>query len=405
MKVINGGITAPIGFVAAGINCGLKKNKNKKDLAVVYSEKICSAAGVYTTNTVKGEPLRVTMEHLENANAQAIIVNSGNANTCTGQKGYENAKIMAKLTAESLSLKTEDIIVASTGIIGAHLNMEVIEKGIPDVCSMISKQGYIDAREAIKTTDTVKKDLSLEIEIEGKKVKIGAMAKGSGMIHPNMATMLSFITTDLNIDSELLKEALQSSVNKSYNMISVDVDTSTNDMVVVLANGMAGNPKITTKDSNYKLFLDALHFLNTDLAKKIAKDGEGATKLIETIVKGAFTEEEAEKIAKTITASSLVKTAIFGADANWGRILCAIGYSGMEVSPEDISISFESGKGYLTVYENNEPVDFSEEKAKEILSESEIQIIVELKRGEFEAVAWGCDLTYEYVRINGDYRS
>lgn len=405
MKIINGGITAPVGFKAAGINCGLKKNEKKKDLAVVYSERICNAAGVYTTNTVKGEPLRVTMEHLEDSRAQAIIVNSGNANTCTGQRGYENAKRMAVLTAECLNLSPFDVIVASTGIIGLHLNMEAIERGIPEVCSNISKQGYIDAREAIKTTDTVKKDMSLEIDINGKKVTIGAMAKGSGMIHPNMATMLSFITTDIDIDPQLLSEALKCSVGKTYNMISIDGDTSTNDMVAILANGMAGNSKIVEKDSNYKTFLDALFFLNTEMAKKIAKDGEGATKLLETIVKGAVSEKEAEVIAKTITASSLVKTAMFGADANWGRILCAIGYSGMGVNPDEVTISFESGKGYITVYDNNEPINFSEDKAKEILSENEIQIIVGLKRGCHEAVAWGCDLTYEYVRINGDYRS
>lgn len=405
MKVINGGITAPIGFVAAGINCGLRKNVKKKDLAVVYSEKICTAVAVYTTNKVKGEPLRVTMEHLENREAQAVIVNSGNANTCTGVKGYENAQRMAQLTGESLNIKVQDVIVASTGIIGVQLNMEALEKGIPEVCKNISKQGYIDAREAIKTTDTVKKDLSIEIDIDGKRVTIGAMAKGSGMIHPNMATMLSFITTDLDIDGELLSEALKQSVSKTYNMISVDGDTSTNDMVVILANGMAQNTKITQKDINYKIFLDALQFLNTELAKKIAKDGEGATKLIEAFVKGAASEDSAAKIAKAIIASSLVKTAMFGADANWGRILCAIGYCGENINPDEVSISFESGKGYIKVYDNSQPLDFSEEKAKEILLENEVQIIVELSSGGFDAIAWGCDLSYEYVRINGDYRS
>ena len=405
MKMINGGITAPIGFVAAGIHCGLKKNLNKKDLALIYSERLCNAAGVYTLNKVKGEPLRVTMKHLENHESQAIIINSGNANTCTGAMGYENARIMAQLTAECLGIKEEDVIVASTGIIGAQLNMEVIEKGIPEVCRVISKLGYIDAREAIKTTDTVKKDIAIELDIDGTKVKIGAMAKGSGMIHPNMATMLAFVTTDLNIDALLLDEALKESVDKSYNMISVDGDTSTNDMVVILANGMAENPKITTKDSNYKIFSEALQFLNIELAKKIAKDGEGATKLIETYVQGASTVAEAVKVAKTITASSLVKTAMFGADANWGRILCAIGYSGEDIDPNKVQISFESGKGYIKVYDNSEPVDFSEEKAKEILLESEVQIIVELNKGNYEAIAWGCDLSYEYVRINGDYRS
>lgn len=405
MKIINGGITAPIGFVAAGIHCGLKKNVKKKDLAVIYSKKICTAAGVYTTNKVKGAPLMLTMEHLENLKAQAIIVNSGNANACTGIVGYENAKRMAKLTADSLNIKLEDVVVASTGVIGAHLNMELLEKGIPEVCKGVSKQGYIDAREAIKTTDTVKKDLAVEIDIDGKKVTIGAMAKGSGMVHPNMATMLSFITTDLDIDETLLAEALKESAKKTYNMISVDGDTSTNDMMIILANGMAANAKITEKDINYKIFIDALQFLNTELAKKIAKDGEGATKLIETLVKGAASEEEAAKIAKAIIASSLVKTAMFGADANWGRILCAIGYCGADINPESVSISFESGKGYIRVYENSLPLDFSEEKAKEILLENEIQIIVELNNGNFEAVAWGCDLSYEYVRINGDYRS
>lgn len=405
MKIINGGITAPIGFVAAGIHCGMKKNAKKKDLAVIYSEKACTAAAVYTTNKVKGEPLRVTMEHLENLQAQAIVVNSGSANTCTGLRGYEDAKRMAEITGNCLGIKAQDVIVASTGVIGVHLNMEALEKGIPEICNVLSKQGYIDAREAIKTTDTVKKDLSVEIDIDGKKVIIGGMAKGSGMVHPNMATMLAFITTDLDIDGALLVDAMKESVSKTYNMISVDGDTSTNDMAVILANGMAGNSKITEKNGNYKIFLNALQFLNTELAKKIAKDGEGATKLMETTVSGATSESQAVNVAKAIIASSLVKTAMFGADANWGRILCAIGYCGEDINTNKVSISFESGKGYIRVYENSEPVEFSEEKAKEILSENEIQIIVELNNGDFDATAWGCDLSYEYVRINGDYRS
>ncbi|MFA9397418.1 MAG: bifunctional glutamate N-acetyltransferase/amino-acid acetyltransferase ArgJ [Clostridiaceae bacterium] len=405
MKIINGGVTAPKGFTAVGIYAGLKKNPNKKDMALIYSECICECAGVYTSNKVKGEPLKITMEHLEDGKAQAVIINSGNANTCTGIEGLENARKMTKLTAEGLNIKEKDVIVASTGVIGMQLDMGKIENGIKDIVNKPTKQGYITAREAIMTTDTVKKDISIEIEIDGKKVVIGAMAKGSGMIHPNMCTMLSFITTDINIDASLLKQSLKESADISYNRISIDGDTSTNDMVVILANGMAENEKIVEKDSNYKLFKDALDFLNTEMAKKVAADGEGATKLIETKVIGAKTKEEAANISKTVTASSLVKTAMFGSDANWGRILCAIGYSGEEIDPDKVDISFESGKGYIDVCEKGVPLDFSEETAKKILGEHDITIWIDLHEGQEEATTWGCDLSYEYVRINGDYRS
>jgi glutamate N-acetyltransferase/amino-acid N-acetyltransferase len=405
MKIISGGITAPKGFLASGVFCGLKKNKNKKDMALIYSESECNVAAVYTTNKVKGEPIRVTMEHLQNKKAQAIIINSGNANTCTGQLGFDNAKEMTRLTAESLKINQEDVVVASTGVIGVQLDMEAVKSGIPNVCSKMTKDGFIAAREAIMTTDTIKKDMAIEIEIDGKKVVIAGMAKGSGMIHPNMATMLSFITTDVDIDADLLDAAIKESTEFTYNMISVDGDTSTNDMAIVFANGKAENKKITEKDSNYKLFLDALNFLNTELAKLMAKDGEGATKLIETRVYNSKTLDDAKKVAKAIVASSLVKTAMFGADANWGRILCAAGYSGVEINPSTIDVSFESSKGYIKVCENGAGIEFSEEKAKEILSESEITIHVDIKDGEFSTVSWGCDLSYEYVRINGDYRS
>lgn len=405
MEIIKGGITAPKGFLASGVHCGIKKNMKKKDMAVIYSEVKSSAAAVYTQNLVKGEPLLVTMEKMKDGNAQAVIINSGNANTCTGKQGYEDAKTMCENTAKALNISSEDVLVASTGVIGMMLNMDAINQGIPEVCKSISKQGYIDAREAIMTTDTVKKDIAVSIEIDGKKVTIGGMAKGSGMIHPNMATMLSFITTDANISKELLQEALSESVKATYNMISIDGDTSTNDMVLVLANGMAQNHSINKNDNSYKEFYEALNFVNIYLSRLIAKDGEGATRLFETNVKGAKTLEDARKAAKAVVSSSLVKAAVFGSDANWGRVLCALGYCGAYIEQDKITVSYESAKGYIEVYENGTPVSFDEEKAKEILNQEEVTINVELNLGEYEATSWGCDLSYEYVRINGDYRS
>ncbi|QAA31066.1 bifunctional glutamate N-acetyltransferase/amino-acid acetyltransferase ArgJ [Clostridium manihotivorum] len=405
MDILVGGVTAPKGFVASGIHCGLKKKKEKKDLALIYSEKICDAAAVYTQNKVKGCPILVTEKNLLDYKAQAIIVNSGNANTCTGEDGIIKANKMAELVSERLGISKEDVVVASTGVIGVPLNIEAIESGMDELVNSINKNGNIDAREAIMTTDTIKKEVAVSIKVGDKKVTIGAMAKGSGMIHPNMATMLGFVTTDVSIDGRLLKEALSYATNKSFNRISVDGDTSTNDMVSVLANGMAGNTKITDKDEDYYKFVNALTFVCTELAKLIAKDGEGATKMIECYVKGALNEEHAASLAKTVIQSSLVKTAVFGADANWGRILCALGYSDEPLEVDKVDVSFDSIKGYLEVCKNGRPVPFSEEKAKLVLGESEISIIIDLKMGEEEAVAWGCDLSYEYVRINGDYRT
>lgn len=405
MKQVRGGVTAAKGFLASGMHVGIRKNKEKKDLALVWSEKMCVAAAVYTTNKVKGQPLIVTREHLSDGKAQAIIVNSGNANTCTGEAGIAAAKRMASLVAERLPVKPEDVVVASTGIIGQLLDVNVIEAGMDSLVAGLSKAGYLDAREAIMTTDTVKKELAVQFEIKGKTVTIGAMAKGSGMIHPNMATMLSFITTDCAIDQCLLQKALSASVRRSYNRVSVDGATSTNDMVVILANGMAENPIITGEDDDYQEFYEALDWLNIQMARAIARDGEGATKLIECVVEGASDEEKAEQLAKGVICSSLVKTAFFGADANWGRILCALGYTRNDFDPEKVDVSFESASGYISVCKNGAPLPFSEEKAKKILSYQEVTVYIDLHEGDAQATAWGCDLSYEYVRINGDYRT
>ena len=405
MKQIRGGVTAAKGFMAEGIHVGIRKNKEKKDLALVWSEVPCSAAAVYTKNTVIGQPLIVTKEHLADGTAQAIIVNSGNANTCTGTQGIAAAKRMAALVAARLPVKATDVVVASTGVIGQQLDVSVIEAGMDELVAGLSKTGNISAREAIMTTDTVKKEVAVEFEIEGKPVVIGAMAKGSGMIHPNMATMLSFVTTDCAISSEVLQKALSSSVRKTYNRVSVDGDTSTNDMVVILANGMAGNAAIIDEGPAYSLFLDALDWLNVQLSRMIARDGEGATKLIECTVEGASDETKAEELAKGVICSSLVKTAFFGADANWGRILCALGYTRNDFDPNKVDVAFESASGYIEVCKNGVPLPFSEEKAKKILSYQEVAVFVTLNEGNAQATAWGCDLSYEYVRINGDYRT
>lgn len=405
MKQVRGGVTAAKGFLASGMHVGIRKNKEKKDLALVWSERMCAAAAVYTTNKVKGQPLIVTREHLSDGKAQAIIVNSGNANTCTGEAGIAAAKRMAALVAERLPVKPEDVVVASTGVIGQLLDVSVIEAGMDSLVAGLSKAGYLDAREAIMTTDTVKKELAVQFELKGKTVTIGAMAKGSGMIHPNMATMLSFITTDCAIDQRLLQKALSASVRRSYNRVSVDGDTSTNDMVVILANGMAENPIITSADDDYQEFYEALDWLNIQMARAIARDGEGATKLIECVVEGASDEEKAEQLAKGVICSSLVKTAFFGADANWGRILCALGYTRNDFDPEKVDVSFESASGYISVCKNGAPLPFNEEKAKKILSYQEVTVYVDLHEGDAQATAWGCDLSYEYVRINGDYRT
>jgi len=403
MEIIKGGVTAAKDFYSSGIHCGIKRAK--KDLALIYSPKLCNAAAVYTTNQVKGEPLYVTMKHIKNGKAQAIIINSGNANTCTGEDGKKKAFMMADLTSKALDIDKKNVLVASTGIIGVSLPIEKIENGMDKLVEALSKDEEEKASEAILTTDTSNKTIALTFTIGDKSVTIGGMAKGSGMIHPNMATMLSFITTDLNIEQPLLQEALRESVNKSYNRISVDGDTSTNDMVVILANGEAGNIAITGKGDDYNTFLDALNYLNTYLAKLIAKDGEGATKLIECQVIGSDSEETAEILSKSVIRSSLVKAACFGADANWGRILCALGYSNIALDIHKIDVAFESQEGNITVYQGGMPIIFNENKAKKILKASEIKILVNLNQGDKSAVAWGCDLTYEYVRINGDYRS
>ena len=405
INYIEGGITAPKGFLASGIHCGLKKSNLKKDLALIYSEVPATASGMYTKNKVKGAPIYITKEHLTNKKAQAIIINSGNANTCNGEDGLHKAKKMTSLQAKELNLKTDDVLVASTGVIGVPLNIDAIKNGIPLLTEKLSKDGFEDASSAIMTTDTFKKQLAVEFYLGDKKVTIGAMAKGSGMIEPNMGTMLSFITTDLSISPELLNEALKSSVKLTYNRVSVDGDTSTNDMVLILANGLAENTTITEKDENYNKFLEILTNLNIKMAKNIAKDGEGATKLLECQIIGAASEKDAVILGKSVINSSLVKTAMFGSDANWGRILCALGYANIDFDPEKVDVSFESSAGSIKVCEAGSPLPFSEEKAKDILTQDEIIIKVDLSLGNHDAYVWGCDLSYEYVKINGDYRS
>jgi len=405
MKELRGGITAPIGFTASGVHCGIRKNKEKKDLALVWSEKPCAAAAVYTTNKVVGQPLVVTKEHPADGRARAIIVNSGNANTCTGPQGVADARRMAALVAERLPVDARDVIVASTGVIGVPLDVSVIEAGMDDLVAGLSKSGSIDAREAIMTTDTMKKESALSEDIGGKVVTIGAMAKGSGMINPNMATMLGFVTTDCAISTELLQKALSATVRRTFNRVSVDGDTSTNDMVVVLANGMAGNRPIAEEGEDYRDFAEALEWVCTELSRMIARDGEGATRLVECTVTGAGDEDDAEAFAKAVISSNLVKTAMFGSDANWGRVLCALGYSGPAFDPDKVDLAFESSRGYIEVCRAGAPLPFSEDKAKKVLGDREIQILVSLNGGSGEATAWGCDLSYEYVKINGDYRT
>lgn len=405
IKTINGGITAPKGFLASGIHCGLKKNKEMKDLALIYSELPCYAAGVFTSNKVKGAPIYISKEHLSNKKAQAVIINSGNANTCNGDDGLGKAKKMTSVAATSLNIATEDVLVASTGVIGVPLDIELIEAFIPSLAKCLSKEGSGDASSAIMTTDTFKKELAIEVTIGGKAVTLGSMSKGSGMIEPNMCTMLAFVTTDVNISPELLEEALTKTAKVSYNRVSVDGDTSTNDTLFILANGLAQNPIINTKNDDYYAFVEALEYLNVYLAKKIAQDGEGATKLIECKIIGADNEEHALLLSKSVINSSLVKTAIFGCDANWGRILCALGYAKVDFDPEKVNVYFESIAGSIIVCKNGSSVGFDEDIALKILQEKEILIKIELNLGDFELSTWGCDLSYDYVKINGDYRS
>ncbi len=390
MKIISGGICAAKGFKANGIHCGIRKNRTKRDLALIYSDTICSAAAVYTTNLVKGAPLKVTKDHIENGYAQAIICNSGNANTCNAN-GVEIAELTSSILSKELGVNKNDIIIASTGVIGQPLDIEPIKMGIPALVEGLSSNGGEYAAEAIMTTDVVKKEIAVEFTVGGKICKIGGIAKGSGMIHPNMATMLVFITTDCNISPEMLKKALSTDIQNTFNMISIDGDTSTNDMVTVLANGMAGNDKITSEGEDFNAFMKALNTVNITLCRKIASDGEGATKLLECSVSGAKSLEIAKTVAKSVICSSLTKAAMFGADANWGRVLCAIGYSGAEVDVDKIDVYFKSSKGEIQVCKDGSGVDFSEEKAKEILLENEIDIIINLGGGEFSSTAWGCD--------------
>ena len=404
MQLINGGVCAAQGFTANGIHCGIRKNTTKADLALVLSQVPANAAAIYTTNLVKGAPLLVTKAHLSNGKAQAVICNSGNANTCNAD-GIEIAEKMSQLAADQLGIAADDVVVASTGVIGQRLNVEPIAAGLPQLAAGLSVEGADAAAKAIMTTDTIDKQVAVEFELGGKVCRMGGMAKGSGMIHPNMATMLVFITTDAAISAEMIQKALRCDVQDTFNMTSVDGDTSTNDMVTLLANGLAGNAEITEEGEDFAIFMKALNTITMHLCRMIAGDGEGATRLIECKVTGAADMAVARTAAKSVICSSLVKAAMFGADANWGRILCAIGYSGADVDVTKVDVAFRSAKGEIPVCKDGAGIDFSEEIAKEILLEKEIEILVSLGDGDCAATAWGCDLTYDYVKINGDYRT
>ena len=404
IKQIPGGVTAAQGFTASGVHCGIRKNKSKRDLALIYADTLCSAAAVYTQNLVKGACILVTQQHLKNGKAQAVIANSGNANTCNAD-GVEKAERMCLLAAKELGIPQEDVLVASTGVIGQVLPIEPIENSVAALTSALSKEGGTDAAEAIMTTDTVKKEIAVQIEVGGKTVTIGGIAKGSGMIHPNMATMLGFLTTDAAVSPEMLQCAVKEAADVSFNMVSVDGDTSTNDTLAVLASGKAGNQEITEKSEDYQAFLEGLVFVCREISKLLAGDGEGATKLLICKVSGAKTLADAKGVAKSVICSSLLKAAMFGADANWGRVLCAMGYSKAPFRPEYVDISFSSAVGAVAVCRGGMGLDFDEEAARSILSQDEVVIDVHLHEGEHEATCWGCDLTYEYVKINGDYRT
>ncbi len=400
-KFIEGGVTAPQGFTAQGICAGIKpSNKTKRDLALIYCDTLCNAAAVFTKNLVKSDTIAVTKSHIKNGKAQAVIVNSGNANTCNAD-GIEKAEKMCEIASDVLGVNKDDVIVASTGVIGEILPIEPIIKGAEAMRGALSKDGGTNAAEAIMTTDTVKKEMAMTMTLGGKEVTVGGIAKGSGMIHINMGTMLSFVTTDAAISSDMLKSALAEAVEDSYNMVSVDGDTSTNDTLAIMASGKAGNPEITEKNEDYRIFVEGLTEAFKKLAKKLAKDGEGATKLLVCSVQGAKTKQDAVKISKGV----ICKAAMFGADANWGRVLCAIGYSGADVDVKKVGVAFKSAKGVIEVCENGAGIPFSEEKAKKILLEDEIEILVTLGDGDKKAEAYGCDLTYDYVKINGDYRT
>ena len=404
MKLIPGGVCAAKGFKANGVHCGIRKNQTKKDLALIVSDVKASAAAVYTTNLVKGAPLLVTQKNIADGKAQAVICNSGNANTCNAN-GIEIAEGMCALVEKQLGISASDVVVASTGVIGQPLDITPIANHMDELAEGLSYEGSNNAAHAIMTTDTIEKEIAVEFTVGGKVCRMGGIAKGSGMIHPNMATMLVFITTDCAIAPAMLKKALSEDVTNTFNMLSVDGDTSTNDMVTVLANGMAGNEEITAEGEDFNIFMKALNTLTIQLCRTIAGDGEGATKLLECTASGADDLEAAKICAKSVICSSLLKAAMFGADANWGRVLCAIGYSGAKVDITKIGVSFRSAKGEILVCENGAGVPFSEEIAKEILLEKEIEILITLGDGPYTASAWGCDLTYEYVKINGDYRT
>ena len=404
MKLITGGVCAAQGFTANGIHCGIRKNRLKRDLSLIVSQVPAAAAAVYTTNLVKGAPLTVTKTHLQDGYARAIICNSGNANTCNAD-GIEIAEKMSEAAARALGIAPTDMVVASTGVIGQPLDLTPIVNGIPALVDGLSTEGGDAAAEGIMTTDTVKNDVAVEFTLGGKTCRIGGIAKGSGMIHPNMATMLVFITTDAAISPAMLQKALSGDIADTFNMVSVDGDTSTNDMVTVLANGMAGNPEITGEGDDFTVFTQALHCVTASLCRMMAADGEGATKLLECQVTGAADVPTAKTVAKSVICSSLLKAAMFGADANWGRVLCAIGYSGAAVDVHKVEVAFRSVKGTITVCQQGAGIPFSEELAKEILLEKEIDILITLGDGDAAATAWGCDLTYDYVKINGDYRT
>ena len=403
MKQINGGVCAAKGFTANGIRCGIRKNRTKRDIALIFSEVPGAAAAVYTQNLVKGAPLTVTKENISDGVAQAMICNSGNANTCNAN-GIEIATKTCELLAKEMNIRAEDVIVASTGVIGQPLDIAPIAGGMKELVRGLGDHCDL-ACEGIMTTDVKKKEIAMSFEIGGVECRMGGIAKGSGMIHPNMATMLVFVTTDCAISSDMLKLALSRDVVDSFNMISVDGDTSTNDMVSVIANGMAKNALISEENADFEKFCEALHAVTAHLCRSIAADGEGATKLLECVVDGAKDKANARIVAKSVICSSLFKAAMFGADANWGRVLCAIGYSGADVDVNKVSVTFKSVGGEITVCRNGAGVEFSEELAKKILVESEIQILIGLGDGDGQAVAWGCDLTYDYVKINGDYRT
>ena len=404
MKIISGGVCAAKGYKAGGVHCGIRRNPGKKDLALIISDCPANAAAVYTTNLVKGAPILVDQKHLADGKAQAVICNSGNANTCNAN-GIEIAEGMAALVEKHTGIAASDVVVASTGVIGEPLSLDPIAKGMDELVSALSYTGSLKACHAIMTTDTVPKEIAVEFELGGKTCRMGGIAKGSGMIHPNMATMLVFITTDAAVSTAMLQKALSEDIKSTFNMTSVDGDTSTNDTVVLMANGLAGNAEVTEDGEDFAVFMKALNTVNMHLCRHIAADGEGATKLLECVVKGAETLETARKVAKSVICSSLVKTAMFGEDANWGRVLCAIGYSGEDVDVSKIDLSFKSKAGTIELCKDGAGVPFSEETAAQILHEKEIDILVDLNSGSFEATAWGCDLTYDYVKINGDYRT